>query len=502
MAYDFNSLTKQADESINRDKFYTDFEDVDPNVLHQISELTEWLRTKGKGSDVREVIAQLFERTWLENIKKGNANMEVAKARGTEETLSKRLDKIYVVATNSEIPLSRLSQEVKEAMTGGSVAVVGRDAVTSVNVVNNSLRLNDIKDVVFTGNQYNKNLHYIENTYFDTTGIKRTASGWGAAILPVKSDQTYSIQTADGIYNGTIGAIAFLDSQQSTIGYAYNKPVDGTYNGVGYITIKVPQNTAYVGITVVRPVAPALDNSENLIVVEGDVINVGNHKKTLLSIDGYDLPNKNFSNYTTKKWVFLGDSLTERNARATKFYHDYIIDELGIIGLNMGVSGSGYKRSESENRAFYQRIVNVPVDVDVLTIFGSFNDLGVSNLMLGNWNDSGTTTIAGCINTTLDTFFDQHPTTPVGLISPTPWNDINLSDPQTQQAKYVSLLEQIANNRGLPFLNLYKESGLRPWDTNFRQLMYSRDDGNGVHPDENGHKLIYPKIREFLKSLI
>ena len=92
MAYDFNSLTKQADEASNRDGFYTDFGDVDPNVLHQISELTDWMRTKAKGSDVREVIAQLFERTWLEESKKGNANMEVAKARGRFPVLNERLN--------------------------------------------------------------------------------------------------------------------------------------------------------------------------------------------------------------------------------------------------------------------------------------------------------------------------------------------------------------------------------------------------------------------------
>ena len=92
MAYDFNSLTKQADEASNRDKFYTDFEDVDPNKLHQITELTEWMRTKAKGSDVREVIAQLFERTWLEESKKGNANIEVAKARGRFPVLNDRLN--------------------------------------------------------------------------------------------------------------------------------------------------------------------------------------------------------------------------------------------------------------------------------------------------------------------------------------------------------------------------------------------------------------------------
>lgn len=95
MAYDFKSLTKQADEASNRSKFYTDFEDVDPNVLHQISDLTEWIRTKGKGSDVREVIAQLFERTWLEATKEGNANMEVAKARGEFDNLSDHLANIH-----------------------------------------------------------------------------------------------------------------------------------------------------------------------------------------------------------------------------------------------------------------------------------------------------------------------------------------------------------------------------------------------------------------------
>lgn len=92
MAYDFNSLTKQADEASNRDKFYTDFEDVDPNILHQITELTGWMRTKAKGSDVREVIAQLFERTWVEAIKGGNTNFEVAKARGVFKTLAGRLN--------------------------------------------------------------------------------------------------------------------------------------------------------------------------------------------------------------------------------------------------------------------------------------------------------------------------------------------------------------------------------------------------------------------------
>ena len=119
MVYDFNSLTKQADEASNRDKFYTDFEDVDQNKLHQISELTDWMRTKAKGSDVREIIAQLFERTWLENIKEGNANMEVSLARGRYPNLKGRLDNVDKKQQQTTVQLAEKANkdEVTNVMT-------------------------------------------------------------------------------------------------------------------------------------------------------------------------------------------------------------------------------------------------------------------------------------------------------------------------------------------------------------------------------------------------
>lgn len=119
MEYDFNSLTKQAPEASNRDKFYTDFEDVDPNKLHQISELTDWMRTKAKGSDVREVIAQLFERTWVESIKEGNANLEVAQARGSYSNLKSRLDNVdnKQAQTSSQLAKKANKDEVTNVMT-------------------------------------------------------------------------------------------------------------------------------------------------------------------------------------------------------------------------------------------------------------------------------------------------------------------------------------------------------------------------------------------------
>lgn len=94
MTYDFNTLKKTVGEATNRPTFYTDFDDVPTEKLHQISELTEWIRTKSKGSDIREIIAQLFERTWLEGVREGNANMEVSQARAKFVDLSARLANI------------------------------------------------------------------------------------------------------------------------------------------------------------------------------------------------------------------------------------------------------------------------------------------------------------------------------------------------------------------------------------------------------------------------
>ena len=133
MAYDFNSLTKQAAEATNRDKFYTDFEDVDPSKLHQISELTNWMRTKAKGSDVREVIAQLFERTWVESIKEGNANMEVSQARGGFSSLDARLDGLDLKDADlqSQINTNKTSIDITGSRIDNLIAHAGDGTVPS-----------------------------------------------------------------------------------------------------------------------------------------------------------------------------------------------------------------------------------------------------------------------------------------------------------------------------------------------------------------------------------
>ena len=226
MAYDFNSLTKQADEANNRDGFYTDFEDVDPNVLHQISELTDWMRTKAKGSDVREVIAQLFERTWLEESKKGNANMEVAKARGRFPVLNDRLNNADRERAENARKLEQKANkdEVTNVMTPkGTLAYASLP--TSGNQVGWYYYCPDGDGVHGAGN-------YVWNGtswYFGGTGDE------GYNLL--KEDLVYRTSSVIAQLNMTDGAVLKKDGgKENNESWATSNMID--VNGCKYIRVK------------------------------------------------------------------------------------------------------------------------------------------------------------------------------------------------------------------------------------------------------------------------
>lgn len=200
-----------------------------------------------------------------------------------------------------------------------------------------------------------------------------------------------------------------------------------------------------------------------------------------------------------KKWAAMGDSLTAENTRATKRYHDYISEDTGITVVNLGVSGTGYKKPYNSGLPFWQRVNTIPADSDVITIFGSGNDLSQT---LGTVTDTGTDTICGCINTTIDDIRSTYIGANLGIITPTPWIQYPTTDAGNKMDLYADALVEICKRKGVPCLDLYHGSNMLPWEQAFREAYYTRDEGNGVHPDENGHKLFAPKIRAFLETLL
>lgn len=241
-----------------------------------------------------------------------------------------------------------------------------------------------------------------------------------------------------------------------------------------------------------------------------------------------------------KKWSAIGDSLTEKNRTAPENYTDYIHEWTGVSVQNLGVGGTGYAKGTNK---FGDRVASIASDSDIITIFGSFNDMSVE-LPLGDAGDTGTTSICGYINDTLSAIRAAFPLINLGVITPTPWASYKpTSGGDSAAENYVNAIIDICKLQSIPCLDLFHCSNLRPWDAAFRSVAYTRDgtyseatastpnaiqvtedlldyittygglpnaevgdwvvkDGAGVHPDEHGHLLIASRINAFFNSLI
>ena len=411
-----------------------------------------------------------------------------------------RTDNTYTVGTDVEyIRFSWHPTDYTEIQVESGTVATAYEAYKVLYKFTDSPYLSDY--VVDKFNIYDK-ANNILGEYINSSGTVVSSSSGVRCLVPCKYGDVLDIcrpqkpQYASGnglmlVYNSSMTVLASVDMEQyATIEY-------GTYAAVRYPVTN--QTAAFISFNVKLS---NYDSTEDTIVsarninsvYTGDYISEINNLK-LWAVNGAD------ALWKDKKWVVFGDSLTAVNERTTKHYFDYVADETGINVVNMGDSGSGYKAEDDVSTAFYQRISNVPTDADVITIFGSFNDLS-TGADFGTATDTGTTTIGGCINTTLDNLFTAYPLAVVGIISPTPWVNANPTDEPNRASQYCDLLKAICERRSIPYLDLFHCSLLRPWDSTFRQLAYSKDEGNGVHPDETGHKLIAPRFKGFLESLI
>ena len=119
MEYPFKDL-QPLDEATARTGYYRDWSHIDADTFHQISELVNFIREKGYGSDTREAIAQALERVYHDALMSGNANMEVSMARKHFKDLASRLD-----ASDDELTsaTARLTQVEQQKISHGEVTV-------------------------------------------------------------------------------------------------------------------------------------------------------------------------------------------------------------------------------------------------------------------------------------------------------------------------------------------------------------------------------------------
>lgn len=209
---------------------------------------------------------------------------------------------------------------------------------------------------------------------------------------------------------------------------------------------------------------------------------------------------------------FLGDSITEgAGASAPENKFTMLIErEYEAICQNYGIGGTriAKQHTPSDNpifdNDFCSRVADMDADADIVAVFGGTNDFGHGDAPMGSMSDRTPDTFYGALHTLYSSLIEKFPDSPIVVI--TPLHRLNEDNPRGDGNKpqdigtlktYVGIIREVAEYYSLPLLDLYKESGLQPKVPIINEKYFA----DGLHPNDEGHKVIAKKIASFLQTL-
>lgn len=273
------------------------------------------------------------------------------------------------------------------------------------------------------------------------------------------------------------------------------------------------------------------------IFVKGKEIKEKTGAETLDFVSNIKAPNlfieQPVQRFKGKTVIVTGDSITEKNATATKAWHEYLADWLGFTVYNDGKSGTGLYKSYQGASGLKDRIeqnweTTYPTNPDIILLHGFMNDgtsgyISYNNkqwyyLPIGSKDDeAGVNSVYGQLKSVIALLEEKYPLAKLGFICSTPrsqnaasqWS--TAAEPQEVKCyghgwfeRYIEAYKYLCEEHNIPFLDLYHNSPLKPWITE-NAAHYFKEANTGelgnVHPNAEGHLhgIAYP-VYEWLKK--
>lgn len=183
-----------------------------------------------------------------------------------------------------------------------------------------------------------------------------------------------------------------------------------------------------------------------------------------------------YPDWSHLKWYVMGDSLT---AKANdKRYYDFVQEKTGIQLIVDGIGGTGYGAGASSGQSFLDRVKNIPADVDVVTIFGSGNDIRYAEGASMQIYD------------TLAWLAFNRPGLRVIVVPPSPWKDYyKREDPWKAYCDRLQVCALACDFRYVS--DMYDCPPFNARHEGHPELFFTTDP-EGIHPNENGHRALAP----------
>ena len=210
----------------------------------------------------------------------------------------------------------------------------------------------------------------------------------------------------------------------------------------------------------------------------------------------------------------LGDSITQGAAASdySRIYHQ-VLKELGGFKQvrSYGVGGTRIARQfhpsacADWDRDFILREKEMDKCADMVLVFGGTNDYGHGDAPFGEIGDSTAQTFCGACKVLFENLRADFPNATIIVLLPLRrLNEDNVYGEYGNKAACVGTLEDysnalktIAGQFNFPVCNLREEPLLNPNDPELNEKYF----GDGLHPNDAGHKILAKKIFAFMQQL-
>lgn len=219
-----------------------------------------------------------------------------------------------------------------------------------------------------------------------------------------------------------------------------------------------------------------------------------------------------------KKIAFLGDSITEGVGVSSpdRIYHNVLCHKCELSDIFVdGIQGTRIAyRFHPDHDARWQmffcgRAHFLPADADIVVVYGGVNDYLSGDAPFGEEGDKTFTTFCGAVWYLMYILRLRFGNKPVVFMTPAHCTYLGISDSDTKArwqniedrqmplAEYVKVIEKTAKSFGIHTLNLYENLGIDPNIPDHKER-YTVD---GLHFNDDGHKVIAERLEEFLRSI-
>ena len=202
---------------------------------------------------------------------------------------------------------------------------------------------------------------------------------------------------------------------------------------------------------------------------------------------------------------FLGDSITAGVGVSCPehIYYNILKEECGLAEVrNYGISGTRIARQPGDveecGAALSVRYSEMK-NADINVIFGGSNDFGYGIASIGTYDDRTPDTYYGGWHTLLSGLIAKDPDSTIVVMTPLHRDDDfkpSIGNGKTLKV-YSDIAKEIAEYYSVPVLDLYALSGIQPCIPIVKEK-YCPD---GLHPNDEGHKIIASRLIGFLRSL-